>query len=205
MTTLKTLNRFYVYGHFRPGSKIPFYVGKGSKRRIEVTYRNLYWQRIVKKYGYEFKIIESNLTEFDAFDKEKKLIENYKKLGGREANLSSGGEGCSGYKWTENQRKKISDIQKSQSETIKNGHIKQAAKLKGRTKFNHPGIKAISENNSGEKNGRAIWNIITPDGEFATIKETSRFYGISTATVHQRIASSSIQFKAWRKDKKESK
>lgn len=65
----------YVYGHYRKDTGELFYVGKGTGRRAwSKRGRNGYWHNVVNTYGYEVKIIHDNLTEEDAFDKEKELI-----------------------------------------------------------------------------------------------------------------------------------
>ena len=63
-------------------------------------------------------------------------------------------------------------------------------------------IVIIARKNKGEGNGRAIWNILTPDGKFNTIRDVAKFYGICTAAVHKRLASVSGKFKGWKKELK---
>jgi group I intron endonuclease len=86
---------FYVYVHKKPISNEIFYVGKGKGyRAFKKSGRNPYWNRIVKKYGFEVEIIKSGLTEKEAFQFEIDFIENLK---GKLCNLTTGGEGVSGF------------------------------------------------------------------------------------------------------------
>lgn len=65
----------YVYGHYRADSGELFYIGKGTgKRAWTASGRSKYWRSVANKYGYEVKILEDNLTEEEAYDKEVQLI-----------------------------------------------------------------------------------------------------------------------------------
>ena len=91
-------NKFYVYGHFtNENAEIPFYIGKGSGDRYKNhSNRNNEWKSFVKTNGFVATILYSNLTEQDAFNKEKELIELYGRKDtntGPLLNKSSGGEG----------------------------------------------------------------------------------------------------------------
>ena len=88
------MNDFYVYGHFKTGKDTPFYIGKGTGRRAWVkSGRSEYWNRVVNKYGYEVKLLVENLTEENAYEKEKELIAEV----GLDnlTNVLEGGEGMS--------------------------------------------------------------------------------------------------------------
>lgn len=89
---------YYVYLHKRKGTNKIFYVGKGCKNiRGNERYesdknRNIHWHRVVEKDGgYDYEIIESGLTESDAFELEMKLINE---VGiDNLVNMTEGGEG----------------------------------------------------------------------------------------------------------------
>lgn len=195
---------YYVYAHIRLDTNTVFYVGKGKRRRAYMSgsYRSLRWNNIVNAVGYRVEFIKTGLSEDEAFSLEREYIKYFKNLNQCQCNYSDGGQGNSGYKFTKSQREKLSKIQKSKRQTIINGHKKQAEKLTGRTKENHPGIKIISQKNSGTGNGRAIFDIITPDGIFDTIKQASLFYKISTSSIHKKI---NQKVPGWRKVLKELK
>jgi len=113
---------FYVYAYLRKDGT-PYYIGKGKDRRISDTRRNCRMptdsSRIVK--------LHENLSETEAFQKERELIDFYgrKDIGtGILRNLTDGGEGSSnlnpetikkkrlaatGRKHSEETRKKISE------------------------------------------------------------------------------------------------
>jgi len=104
-------NGFYVYAHFTLGSDIPFYIGKGRGRRAYHLYdRSDFWKSVVKKYGYEVKILYENLSSDAALEKEVELISLYGRRDlktGVLVNQTNGGDGVIGHS-TES-RKKISD------------------------------------------------------------------------------------------------
>lgn len=96
------MNIYYVYAYLRKDGT-PYYIGKGSGSRV---YKN---QRSIPKPTDKnrIQIIESNLTEQQAFILEKNLIEQYgrKDLGtGILRNMTNGGDGASGKIWTESAR-----------------------------------------------------------------------------------------------------
>jgi hypothetical protein len=99
---MDAVNDYYVYAHYIPNNNIPFYIGKGRGRRYKKTdNRNKWWHHIVSKYGIEFKILHTHLTESAAAELEMKLIKQYgrKDLGtGVLVNMTDGGETSTGYK-----------------------------------------------------------------------------------------------------------
>jgi hypothetical protein len=70
-------NIYYVYVHRKLSDNSIFYVGKGCNGRCRSDNpRNLFWWRVViEENGFAPYIVESNLTEREAFDKELSLIE----------------------------------------------------------------------------------------------------------------------------------
>lgn len=101
---------FYVYRHIRLDTNTVFYVGKGHGRRAwNKSKRSKYWKNIVNKHGYRVEIIIDGFTEREALDRETEFIKMYKDLGYCEANFTNGGEGVSGYKFTPEQRKRLSE------------------------------------------------------------------------------------------------
>jgi hypothetical protein len=66
----------YVYGHYKADTGELFYIGKGTGKRAWVLDgRNPYWNNVVNKHGVEIKILYNDLTEEEAFNKEKELIQ----------------------------------------------------------------------------------------------------------------------------------
>ena len=109
-------NKFYIYRHIRLDINTPFYIGKGFGRQAFVkTGRNEYWNRIVNKYNYKIEIIIDNLTENEAWDKEKLFIKLYKTFNLCEANITLGGEGASGLSVSIDTRNKLSKALKGKN------------------------------------------------------------------------------------------
>lgn len=106
---------FYVYVHKRPDGSI-FYVGKGRDDRAWVKKsRNRHWSNVVNKYGgFDVEIIESGLTEPEAFAKEHNLIvelgiENL-------TNQTLGGISTTGYRHSEETKRIQGEITKRRIE-----------------------------------------------------------------------------------------
>lgn len=70
-------NNYYVYEHVRLDNNSCFYVGKGIGRRINNPSRNEHHDRVMNKYGMSVRIVKDGLTEQEAYDLERKTIENY--------------------------------------------------------------------------------------------------------------------------------
>ena len=92
----------------------PFYVGKGNTRRLRVIYRNRLHENIRKKYGFDRRIALEVEHEDVAFVHEQELIVSYKTyaLGGDGywgANFTLGGDGPSGYRHTDDARRRIGE------------------------------------------------------------------------------------------------
>lgn len=95
------MEKYYVYVWIRKDKNEVFYVGKGSKNRYkDMTMRNRYFLNVVNKVGMdniEIKIIEDNMSEKQAFEKEIYYIDFYKRQGLKLTNLTKGGEGSSNW------------------------------------------------------------------------------------------------------------
>ena len=86
-----------------------FYIGKGyGKRAWKTTGRNERWTRTYKKYGMVVEIVFDSLTEEDAFQCEKDTILEFQYFGAELCNMTSGGEGSVGYKFSEEAKHKMS-------------------------------------------------------------------------------------------------
>lgn len=93
-------NKFYIYLHIKLTDGSPFYVGKGSGKRLyDKARRSILWNNIVNKYGYDVILLEEELTEEDALKLEVYWIN---RIGRRDlckgplVNHTDGGEGGNG-------------------------------------------------------------------------------------------------------------
>lgn len=99
------MNRFYVYVHRRETDNAPFYVGKGSGDRAWDKHgRNPYWKHTAERHGWRVEILFDGLCEEDAFRVEIDTILELKYFGYNLVNLTSGGEGPAGLKFSDKQR-----------------------------------------------------------------------------------------------------
>lgn len=91
---------YYVYIWIRKDTNQVFYVGKGHKNRYkDMRMRNQYFLNVVNKVGMdniEIKIIENNLSEDEAFEREIFYIDYYSKIAPL-TNMTKGGEGSSNW------------------------------------------------------------------------------------------------------------
>ena len=104
---------FYVYEHLRNDTNEIFYVGKGMSGSGRSNYkfnRNQHWHNIVNKAGYTVRKLAEGLTEELAFNKEIERIKELREIGIKLCNLTDGGDGTSGYKYTNEQRARLSEV-----------------------------------------------------------------------------------------------
>lgn len=95
---------YYTYAHYTADKSRLFYIGKGTANRMHSRgSRSQYWHNIVAKHGLHVERLAFWETEADAFAHEKLLISCWQDLS-HLCNLTEGGEGCSGYQWTEEQK-----------------------------------------------------------------------------------------------------
>ena len=108
--------RYYTYTYFHPLTNIPVYVGKGTNKRFLVHFKRPHkfgnWLRKRQDEGISpYPEINWNLSEDEAFAKEKELIAKYGRVDlktGTLFNLTDGGDGTSGMKLSQEARDKIS-------------------------------------------------------------------------------------------------
>jgi len=144
------MNDFYVYLHRRKSDNKVFYVGKGhGKRAWKTSGRNERWTRTFKKHGLIVEIVFDELDEQTAFDVEKDTITELTYFGYPLCNMTSGGEGVSGLKVSDETRAKLSKAHK--------GRIKSeqecrniSISLKGR-KFSEEQLLNMSKCQLGKK------------------------------------------------------
>src|ERR1700734_3825449 len=73
--TINIIIDYYVYRYIRLDTNMPFYVGKGKgKRAKNVRNHNKLCKNIAKKHDLNIEFIMENLTEDQAFVKEKEFI-----------------------------------------------------------------------------------------------------------------------------------
>ena len=123
------LNRFYTYAYLRV-DRSPYYIGKGTKRRIYSNYG-----RPCNKPKDKSRIIflKQNLTEEEAFKHEMYMIAVFgrKDLGtGILHNKTGGGEGCSGMVHSEETKEKLSVMNTGEKNAAYGRHRSQESNKK---------------------------------------------------------------------------
>lgn len=95
--------KWLVYAHYRLDTGECFYIGKGTEKRARAKdCRNPIWKRIEAKAGRKVVIVQYFEKEQDALAFEVDLIAKYDPI----ANITTGGEGVSGLKHTDEAKEK---------------------------------------------------------------------------------------------------
>ncbi|HDR7676646.1 TPA: hypothetical protein QCX88_004816 [Bacillus wiedmannii] len=58
-----------------------YYVGKGTGNRLSTGIRNMKCESFKKALGFGYRIIRDDLTEEDALEYERKIVQDYKEKG----------------------------------------------------------------------------------------------------------------------------
>ena len=114
--------KHYVYEHLRNDDGTVFYVGKGKGRRAYVAnrhHRSEWWIRVVEKCGgFTVQFLAVDISEQDAFQKEKQAIADYRAQGVRLVNMTDGGDGSSGAKRSERWKTLMSAVHKGKTTSL---------------------------------------------------------------------------------------
>ena len=105
------MSDFYTYAYLRE-DRTPYYIGKGKDKR---AYERQKYDIKPPKDKSRILILKKNLTEEEAFRHEIYMIAVFGRKDlktGILYNLTNGGDGPSGYVYTEEQRKKMGDIRR---------------------------------------------------------------------------------------------
>ena len=107
---------YYVYIWFIKDTNEVFYVGKGKGKRYKQTSnRNKFFTDMYSTHDCDVKKIYENLTELEAFQKERETVKWYREnTNFRLTNQTDGGEGSSGWVPPKEFREKQSKIHKEQ-------------------------------------------------------------------------------------------
>lgn len=129
------MNDFCVYTHdvSRNGERhIPFYVGKGRPPRAQNLHRNVHHDRIVAKHGkanIRVTLWGCGLTNAEAMEREVELIAFLKEENVQLTNMTVGGEGTTGCKFSEETKRKMSAILIGNKRLLGHRHSDEAKKL----------------------------------------------------------------------------
>jgi len=168
------MENYKVYLHIKLDTGEPFYVGKGKGQRPNTSSnRSEWWYKTVKKHGFDIIILEDNLSNKEAFQKEIYWIARIgrQKLGnGSLINLTDGGEGASGNKQS------AETIAKRVKHLI--GHITSD---EVKAKIGEPQIGGLNHY------ARKIINIESGES-FDCIKTAAISYGINYNTLRRQLS-----------------
>jgi hypothetical protein len=142
-------NIFYVYIHKRLTDGKVFYVGKGKEKRAYSVRRSDWWKRVANKHGYIVEILFDNLSEQDAFQSEIDVIAELRNFNTPLVNMTVGGTGASGYRWTDEAKRKQSIIRSGTKLT--ESHKKQISETLSGRPLTKEHSEKISKSNIGKK------------------------------------------------------
>lgn len=100
------MSEYYIYEYIRLDTNEPFYIGKGKDSRWkDPNMRSKHFTNICNKVPVAVVMLHENLTNKEALEIECWYIWQYRDIQGYNLiNETDGGEGTSGYRWTDEQR-----------------------------------------------------------------------------------------------------
>lgn len=145
--------------------------------------------KAIRKYGIEnfiFEIIfQSKDENYIRYEMETYFIKLYDSFGVNGYNMTLGGDGISGYKWTKEQRENMSKVQKGLLTGEKNGMYRKTHSTETRKKIanrhypkgkDHPGFGKTRKTKPEEYDSqRKSFHIFYQDGTDEIIKGKERF------------------------------
>lgn len=147
--------KFYVYEHVRPDTGQIFYVGKGfGKRAWFLKERNRHHMHIIGKLArigmvVEVRLIATGLKEQEAFELEIKRIAELRRNKISLVNLTDGGEGISGLKFSEKSKLMMSNAHKGK--TLSAEHRAKISEKSKLYRHSNESKQKISESNKRRK------------------------------------------------------
>jgi hypothetical protein len=174
---------FFVYVDHTLDENRPFYVGKGTAERVRRRGRWKVWKAFVNKHGWApscREVIFATRDEQAAFQFEKEMIAHLGTFSLWGANMTEGGEGSSGYRWSDEAKKRASG----------SNH-----RMSGQSMTEIERAKRAGENHGG---ARLTWAIVdeirrrhTEEG--LSTRQLGRLYGVTGQHI-QKICT----FKKWK-------
>jgi group I intron endonuclease len=188
---------YYVYGHLSGKNNEVFYIGIGTlqkhksySRAKSKSGRNVFWRNIVNKYGYTCVVF----CESDSYEEIKELEKKYISLFGFKnddgllVNCTLGGDGCLGYKHTEEHKLRLKDLFAGKNNPMYGKKLSKEAKLK-------KSIRMSGENNPrynkvGKENPRSLSVLkINP----STNKCEKEYESVRQASIYEKVSHTSIR------------
>ena len=107
---------YYVYEWFVVETGEVIYVGKGTGRRYKVRKHNRLFNEMIRRFDCDSRIVKEFETEREAFDFEFVRINEMRQRGQCVCNINNGGYGGSVDWWTDELRKRYSEMNVMKSE-----------------------------------------------------------------------------------------
>lgn len=175
---------FFVYVDHTLTEDRAFYVGKGVWDRVRRNERGKVWKAFVRKHGWvretHRRVVIATKDEAYAFEQEIRLIAELGTFTEWGANLTEGGDGSSGYRWSEAARERVSGA----------NH-----RMSGQSMTEDERAKRAGENHG---DARLTWTIVDEIRrrhveEGLSTRQLGRLYGVTGQHVQKICA-----FKKWK-------
>lgn len=191
------MENIQLYMHVNPDNNQAFYIGIGEAGRAYSTRsRNQHWRNIANKHGFNVIIIHENLSWQNACELEQELIDYIGRRNiktGILVNLTGGGEGTKGLRWTE-------ESKLNKSKQLKEYFTKHIHHSKGK-----PRTEAQKLQHSLKMKGHQAWNKGVPMYEeakkkiskrlidrtgniYGSVKEAAQQYNIKRTTLNAMLS-----------------
>lgn len=179
--------KYYVYVHKKGSNGHPFYVGKGTGKRLNSSRgRNIHWNHTVAKHNFTSCKLVDNVDQELAYLVEQEAIDQFKRIGCRLVNKTAGGEGQLGTSVNKGKPKSEETRQKL-SKALSGRTIPRDVVEKAKETKLLKGFKPSPSFFRSEKNPNLLWIYTTPYGEFKSVSEISKASGLTSKQIRRRV------------------
>lgn len=191
---------YYVYVHVNALTNEPFYIGVGTcqkkskyARSLSFSGRNNFWKNTVNKYGYNIVIYSESENYQEILTQEQNYIAllGLRNAGGCLVNITLGGEGCLGYKHTQEHINKLKEKYSGHNNPMYGKKLSKETKYKKALRMRGSNNHRFGRVGAQNPRSKTVLQLDPKDksviNSFESIKLAARFFNISAPSINKAL------------------
>lgn len=196
---------YYTYAHVREDEHLPFYIGIGTQNKNSRRFtrskslcgRSSLWKNKLKNKQYYIIICTSSNDYNEIKQQEIAIISEIGKIkeGGLLTNITDGGEGCQGYKHTQQHIIKLREDYKRGLSVLKNRKVSNKERLEKSINYTGKGNPNFGKRGINSKTGIVIEKISLEGdviSEYGSLRDAGRVEGVSHMSIIKAIKNNTL-------------